>query len=284
MGREYDTAAFLAMAVFWGLNYPMLKIAFAYEPPLFVLLFRVIFALGGALVVFRKQLVFPKGRRENAVLFLISSFNITLFMGLWFIGEESVSAALSSILVYSYPLFNVLGSAIFLGDRPPGISIAGLILGFIGLIIISGSNFTSAYSAGIVLLLGSAVCWAAGTIIFKKYAKGMGVATVNVFQYVYALPVLLIVSLIFEGNAISSPGLPFLSVTAYIGILGTAIAYFIYLHLFRNYSVSSISSFFFAVPAISIVLSSLILSENLSMITYGGFAVISLGIFLSSRR
>ncbi len=284
MNKRADIAAFFAMAAFWGLNYPMLKIAFYYEPPLFVLVFRILYALAGALIVFRKHLTLPKTLKENLILLAISVFNISLFMGLWFVGEESVSASLSSVLVYSYPLFNVLGSAIFLRDRAKPVALIGLLFGFFGLFVISDSNFTAGYSDGIILLIGSAVSWAAGTIIFKKYTRSINVATVNVFQYVYALPVILLFSTVFEYNSIKPVGLQFLGVTAYIGILGTGIAYFIYLHLFRNYNISSISSYFFAVPAISILFSAIILSERLSVLSYIGFGIISIGIYLSSRK
>ena len=69
-----------------------------------------------------------------------------------------------------------------------------------------------------------------------------------------------------------------------MGVLGTAIAYLIYLYLFRKYSVSSISAMFFTVPALSIVFSFFILNETNTIFTYIGFALISAGIYFSSRK
>lgn len=283
MSEEKDIIAFFMLALFWGLNYPMLKIAFLYEPPLFTLLFRIIFAMISAVIIFWKSLTFPRTFRAHGIMFSVSMLNITLFMGLWFIGESYVSASLSSILVYSYPLFNVLLSTLFLKDRPSGMGIAGLLAGFFGLFLISDSNFTGGLAAGIILLILSALSWAAGTVFFKKFARGIPLATVNVFQYVYSLPVMLFLSFALEAHQIVIPTTGFILVTLYIGTLGTAFAYYVYLHLFRRYKVTSISSYFFLVPAVSIVLSAVILRESLSLISYAGFAIISAGIFLSAR-
>ncbi|MCL4314272.1 MAG: DMT family transporter [Candidatus Thermoplasmatota archaeon] len=283
MTERRDISAFAMLAIFWGLNYPMLKVAFYYEPPLFTLLFRIIFAMVFAAIIFWKDIVFPRTLKAHGIMLTVSILNISLFMGLWFIGESYVSASLSSVLVYSYPLFNVLLSSIFLRDRPSGMGIIGLIVGFAGLFIISDSNFTGSLGFGIILLILSAVCWAAGTVFFKRFARDIPLATVNVFQYVYSLPVIMVFAFILEGNRIIALQPGFILVTLYLGTFGTAFAYYLYLHLFRRYRVSSISSYFFLVPAVSIVLSAAILREGLSLVSYAGFAVISVGIFFSAK-
>ena len=64
--------------------------------------------------------------------------------------------------------------------------------------------------------------------------------------------------------------------------MGTAVAYFIFVHLYSKYKASEISGFFFLVPAISLILGYFILGETMSLITYIGFAVIGIGIYLTS--
>jgi Integral membrane protein DUF6. len=53
-------------------------------------------------------------------------------MGLWFLGEKSEPASISSILVYTYPIISVLLSVIFLGEKLNLYQILGLFFGFSG--------------------------------------------------------------------------------------------------------------------------------------------------------
>ncbi|MEM3812228.1 MAG: DMT family transporter, partial [Thermoplasmata archaeon] len=70
----------------------------------------------------------------------------------------------------------------------------------------------------------------------------------------------------------------------YMGVLGTGVAYFIYFYLYRKYNLSSISSYFFIVPALSILFAYLILGEVESYLTYIGFLLVAIGIYFSSKN
>ncbi|MHB8395942.1 MAG: DMT family transporter [Thermoplasmataceae archaeon] len=275
---------FLYMACAYALNYPFLKIAFGMEPPMVVLFFRIFFALISSIPYIILNLKrFPSGLRDNSIVFAVSMLNIVGFMGLWFVGESMVSAALSSILVYTYPIFNVLLSMAFTGERPGGGAKAGLIVGFAGVILVSIANVQIAGYAGIVLLLVSAVSWAGGTVLFKKMTPHMEVRSVNVLQYAYSMPILLIFALFTGYSGFTHLNLEFIGIGFYLGLFGTYLPYLVYLLLFRNYSISRISPYFFIVPALSVIFSMIILGETIGLTTIAGFAVISVGIFLSNR-
>ncbi|MCL5793518.1 MAG: DMT family transporter [Candidatus Thermoplasmatota archaeon] len=278
------TLLFLFMACSYALNYPILKIAFTMEPPLVVLFYRILFALVSSFpfLVFKLK-EFPVRHGDNVVVLLVSMLNIVGFMGLWFIGESMVSASLSSILVYTYPLFNVLLSVIFIREKPGKGTIAGMIIGFIGVIMVASANVYLNGYLGVVLLIVSALSWAAGTAVFKKKTAHIDVRTINVLQYAYSLPVILVLTYVVGGSPFSGLTPEFIGVGLYLGLVGTYVPYLIYLILFRNYSISKISPYFFIIPAISVVFSSILLGERISLLTASGFAVISFGVFLSNR-
>ncbi len=272
------------MACAYALNYPLLKIAFAMEPPLVVLFYRVLFALVSSLPFLLLNIrKFPVGRTDNLLVLSVSMLNIVGFMGLWFLGESMVSANLSSILVYTYPLFNVLLSMVFINENPGKRTIVGMIIGFAGVVMVASTNIYVNGYLGIILLISSAVSWAGGTVLFKKKTPHIDVRAINVLQYAYSLPVILVLALMFGNFPFSGLTPEFLGVGFYLGLVGTYIPYLIYLMLFRNYQVSRISPYFFVIPAISIVFSSVLLGETISLLTAVGFAVISVGVFLSNR-
>ena len=284
MSRAADVAGFFAMSSFWGLNYIMLKFAFVYEPPLISLLFRVLFAAIFSVFILKGKLVFPHDLATNLKMVILSALNITMFMGLWFIGESTENASVSSILVYTYPIFSILLSTIFLAEKIGPFTIAGTVAGFIGIVLIFVDQFTIKPGIGLILLLLSSLSWSGGTIFYKKYILTVHPATVNAIQYIYALPFIAIWGFTTESLSLSGITWQFILISLYLGILGTSIAYYIYLKLYREHSVTSIASYFFVVPALSIVFSYILLGQTNTLFTYLGFAFVAAGIYLSSRK
>ena len=283
MSKIRDVILFTLMASFWALNYPILKIALNFEPPFVILLFRVLFAALFAPLFLKGETLHSMGRNENMKIFVIGMLNIVVFMGFWFVGESYVSASVSSILIYSYPIFNVMLSILIIREKVTlGVSL-GIILGFAGLFLISFHEYYVTNVLGLVFLIIASVSWALGTVLYKKYLGKTSPRVVNFMQYIYSIPILIVLSFAADPGFVSTLSYEFIILAIYMGSLGTALAYLIYFHLFRKYSVSSISSYFFAVPALSVVFSFFILSEKSSIDIYIGMILISAGIFLSSR-
>ena len=68
-----------------------------------------------------------------------------------------------------------------------------------------------------------------------------------------------------------------------MAIPGTAVAYYAFLHLNRKYGVSTVSSFLFIVPALSVVFSFVILDEIPTLIEIAGLLMVAAGIFFSAK-
>lgn len=278
--KRLDILLFLAMSSTWALNYSFLKIALVYEPPMVALLFRIIFASIFSIPFSFSALRFF--RKIGVVnLFLMSLLNVSLFMGLWFVGERTEPSALSSILVYTYPIFSVFFSGAILKEKISTSKIFGLGMGFAGVVVIFYNELVFSIGIGLFLLLGSAVSWAVGTIFYKKYLKDADMGTVNSFQFIFSVPVIFAVSLFYGGYKPLT--LNFILITLYMGSLGSSFAYFIYWGLIRKYEVSRISPYLFSVPALSILFSIFINNEIVKPLTLVGFAFVAIGIFVSSR-
>lgn len=278
--RPVDALLFIIMASSWALNYSFLKIAINYEPPLVALLFRVLFASIFSIIFSYSSL--GLFRKIGLVkLFLMSLFNVTLFMSLWFIGERTVSSALSSILIYTYPIMSVFLSWIALSEKLSLGKIVGIAMGFAGVIVIFLNELVVSYNIALFLLIGSAVAWAVGTIFYKKYLRNEDLGTINTFQFVFALPIVAAIAALSGG--FRPLNLDFIGITLYMGSFGSSVAYFIYWNLIKKYKVSHVSPYLFSVPALSILFSFLINGETLKPLTLAGFSLIAIGIFVSSR-
>lgn len=282
MGRAVDSALFLVMASSWALNFSLVKFALYYEGPESIVLFRVIFALIFSIIIFGRGLRWPKDRRSNMILLIYGLTNIVAFMSFWMIGESTENSALSSIIIYTFPIIAIVLSIIILREKVSRLKMMGTALGFAGLIVVFADNLEVKPGPGIFLLLLAAISWASATIIYKKYLAGVDSRSVNTIQFVYAIPFLLLLSLPTGSFTVSGLTYQFLIISLLLGSVGTAVAYAIFLYLIRKYPVSEISSFFFTVPALSIVFSYFLLNVVSTAYTYYGFILISVGIFLSA--
>ncbi len=282
MSKYVDAGLFVLMAFFWGLNYPLVKIALQYQSFATLTLFRVLFAIVFSFAIFWKKIRFPKDKTDNFNIFVFAILNIVIFFTLWFMGESTVSSGLSSIIIYTYPILSILFSFLFLKEGLNNYKIAGLIFGFIGLVLIFANQIITRPNIGLVFLIIAAISWSFGIVFLRKYLTLVGSYTVNSLQFVYALPLVFIISIPYHVVNVSKFNIEFLLITLYMGSLGTAVAYFIFVHLYSKYKASEISGFFFLVPAISLILGYFILGETMSLITYIGFAVIGIGIYLTS--
>lgn len=269
------------MASFWALNFSILKIALGYDSGFPILFFRIVFAVISTFAIFMGRIRFPRNFRTHILLFVSGSLNVTLFMGFWVLGEELETAALSAIIVYTYPIIAMIFSWVFLSEERNYSKVLAAALGFVGVVVIFLQQIQVSSAYGVVFLLLSAISWAFGTVFYKKYLNSESPETINSFQLLYALPVMLIIALIADPAGTLYPGSSVLLLTLYMGIPATSVAYLIFFHLFRRYSVSEISSYFFVVPALSILFSFLILKNTSSIFTYIGFALISAGIFFA---
>lgn len=278
--KTIDVILFLVMSSSWALNYSFLKFALVYEPPMVALLFRVIFA-----AAFSIPFSYSSLRLVKSIglwkLVVMSLLNVSIFMGLWFIGERTESASISSILVYTYPIVSVFFSWLFLQEKLSNLKILGIVVGFAGIVVIFLDQLSISFSIGLFLLIGSAISWAAGTIYYKKYLREADMGVVNTFQFLLALPVVFIVALFYGGMRPITVN--FILVTVYMGAIGSAAAYFIYWGLIKKYRVSHVSPYLFSVPALSILFSVFLNNDRLTALSLGGFALVAAGIFISSR-
>lgn len=284
MSKATDGAAFLAMASFWALNYPLVKFIYQYQSPMAILFFRLFLAAIFSSLLFWKHIRIPRDLKTHFFLAIFGILNLVFFMGFWFTGESTENPGISSILVYTYPVISIAFSAIFLKEKLSLLRVVGTMLGFFGMVLIFVDQLSIKSTPGLFFLIAAATSWAFGTIVFKKYLLNVGNYTVNSMQYIYAVPIVFLYVISTGGFNPTGFSMQFFAVVLYMGLLSTSVAYYIYLHLYSKYSVSSISAYFFAVPAFSIVFSYFIRGEVNTIYTYVGFAFISLGIYMSSKQ
>ncbi|GMA57769.1 hypothetical protein GCM10025858_22720 [Alicyclobacillus sacchari] len=161
--------AFLVTA--WGVNWPLSKMALAFTPPI---LFSGMRTLAGGIILLIVASITRSGRlnfRKTWSIYLISSLlNIVLYYALQTIGLAYLPSGLFSAIVFLQPMLVGILSWLWLGDPMHSWKVIGLVLGFVGVGVISLGSLNGMHSSptGVILALATSVSWAFGTVYVKK--------------------------------------------------------------------------------------------------------------------
>ena len=170
MSRQQAWALF-ALTLMWGVNWPMMKLSLQEMSPLY---FRASTMLLGAGWLFfyvrrRGERMWPAGREWSAIA-LLALPNVLGWHTLSIFGVQELASGRAAILGFTMPIFTVLLGAAFFGERiTPRVRVAVVCASIaIALLLWHEVARISGRPAGIVWMLSAAVCWALGTLLFRR--------------------------------------------------------------------------------------------------------------------
>ncbi|MCY9590348.1 EamA/RhaT family transporter [Paenibacillus chitinolyticus] len=273
------------LVMLWGVNWPLSKYALEFAPPLLFAGLRI-FIGGLILLIFALPRYRKLNMRHTWNIYLISALlNIILFFGFQTFGLNMMPAGLFSTIVFMQPVLLGIGAWLWLGESMTGFKIIGLILGFIGVAVISindGSGNIS--SAGILLGLASTITWTFGTIYMKKTSTRVDAIWLTTLQMIFGGIVLLVAGTTVENWTDIVWNQPFISTLSVIAIFCTALTWLVFFLLVRSGEAGKIGSFNFLVPLIAIVISVLVLGETITPKMVVGLILIIIGVALVNLK
>lgn len=164
-----------ALALGWGLNWPIMKVALAELPPLY---FRgsCLFLGGlGMLAIARAGGNIAVPRERWGRLLIVSLFNIVGWNVLLVYGVLLLPSGRAALLGYTMPVWSVLLSVWLLGERLTGPRLIGLVLGFAGVLVLMGGSLGGMLQApvGVICMIAAAWSWALGVVLLKRLPVGL---------------------------------------------------------------------------------------------------------------
>ena len=162
----------LVLALLWGCNWPVLKIAVSELAPLtFRAITLPLAALGMLLVARASGDSIRVPRRLWPRLGVLALFNIAGWNGLVLFGVQQLPAGRSAILAYTMPMWATAIAALMLHEPISRRKLLGLVLGAAGMAVLIGEEIIVVRTApfGALMILTAAILWAFGTVLLRKW-------------------------------------------------------------------------------------------------------------------
>ena len=284
----FEWLVFLTLAFCWGSSYLFIKFAVDDFGTFTLVAFRLL--VGASLlwaVVLLSRVELPRDRKAYGHLAVMGAMNIAIPFALITWAERSVDSSLAAILTSPVPLFAAILAVFFLPDEPLRLNgLAGLALGFIGVVILVGPGLSgsSGELTGMLALLAAACSYGAGAIYARRNVRGLRPMVPAVFQVTFACLYTMVLAFLFEQPLSATPDAQAIFSILWLGLLGSGLAYLCFFRLLGPWGATRLTMVAYVIPVVGIALGFLFLDETIDgRIIVGTLAVLS-GIAIVNSR
>ena len=276
--------AWVLVCVIWGTTYLAIKVALDTIPPF--LMGGIRYVLAGALLA---VILLLRGHRLPATsswgpIAIVAFFMIALGNGGVVWAEQSVPSGLTAVIIGTSPFWMVGVEAMLQrGSRLPARQWLGLVIGFLGIVILVWPDITAGGEAGrhfgwgVAAIQIACMGWAAGSAYTKRHVMPGDVLGTAALQ------------MIFGGLYMGAAGLargewahlsfnPTTTVAfVYLILAGSVVAFAAYSYALQHLPLAIVSLYTYVNPVIAVVLGTILLDEPFSMRMVVAAGVIVIG-------
>jgi drug/metabolite transporter (DMT)-like permease len=278
----------LAMtSLFWGLNWPVMKVALSGIP---VLPFRAIcLLLAGPTMLAIARLrgdSLSLSRGEAPRLMLAAFFNVTLWHLFTAYGVSMMAAGRASIIAYTMPAWATLLGALFLGEKLTRSRAAALVLGMGGVaaLLLPDLHAIRAAPLGAASMILAALSWAAGTVVTKRYRWSGSVAALAGWQTCLGgAPIVAAALVVGPFPGLARADAETLAALGYVIFCGMVLGQWGWFAVLARLPVARASIGTLAIPVIGVLSSTLLLGERLGAAELVALALVVAALSLALR-
>lgn len=285
----YDWLIFFGLSIVWGFSFFFIKKGLEVFSPFEVAAFRMgiaFLALSPLIAANIRKLSIPKGKLIYVPV--LGLFGNLIPAVMFCVAGTKIDSALSGIMNSTTPLFALsIGSMLF-GVTLTKNKLFGVIIGFIGTVIIVLSKQSISHINPYILLpLIATICYGLNANIFKHYFQKENPIIIALFQYAF-VALFSFSYLIYSGafGKIAAQPLVCWQALKYLlllGILGTAFAQVYFNILAQRTSALFATMTTYVIPIVSIMVG-LLIGEKIMFLHILGLSVILLGIYIGSKN
>ena len=284
----------LILCLIWGTTWIFIKIGLEDLPPIGFAAARFILAVLILAVIIKLQKIpLPKTASEWKLIALTGVLQFSFNYSMVFWSEQYISSGLAAVLQATITVFGLLLAWFFLPDeRITKLKIFAVCLGIVGVAVIfleqlKIENFMA--FAGCVAIVVGAYAAAQASILVKAKGGNLHPAGMVFGQMICGLPLIIIYSLLREGNPLSFHWTwKAVICLLYLTVFGTVAAFWLYYALLSRIESTKAMMISLVTPLIAVFVGWVFLGEKLPPQTFAGglliIASIGLIVFRKKRK
>ena len=285
----------LTLYFVWGSTYIGIKVSVE-TIPAFVMASARFLAAGALLLAWSVARDGPSAVRVSRVelrdSFIVGALLLGGGMGMVALGEQTVPAGITALLIALMPLWvAVLGRVVF-GERTSRLVLMGIVIGLVGVVILvapTGEGALAISVGGLAAVLLSPILWASGSLYSSHRARlphrPLVATAVQMLCGGVVLAFLAVVSGELQGfSPAAVTGRSWLAF-AYLVLVGSGIAYTTYVWMLRVAPLTKIATYAYVNPVVAFILGAILLGEEISARTVvaGVVIVAAVAIIVTAR-
>ena len=236
----------------------------------------------GVIWAIRREGLPPRAAWRGILLSGLLWFGFYMVVLNW--GEQQVDAGTAALVVNVGPLLIALLGARLLGDPMPPRLLAGMAVSFAGAVTVGLSMSGGGNSVlGVVLCLLAAVAYASGVVAQKPALGHASALQVTTFGCLVGAVACLPFAGQLAHEVVRAPASATLNMV-YLGVFPTALAFTTWAYALARTTASRMGVTTYAVPALVVLMSWLVLGEVPGALTLGGGALCLAGVAVSRSR
>jgi drug/metabolite transporter (DMT)-like permease len=282
---------FFIVCSVWGTTYLAVRVALDSMP---VLLLAGIRWMSAGLIMSALMLATGRGlpplRLWGPLAFLGLLMNV-LGNGLVVYAQQHVASGLTAVLIATTPFWQALLERLLpSGERFSKRALAGLALGFAGIVILVWPQMTNggagggAFVGGVIAIQLACVGWVIGTSYAKRHELGDNPFRSTALQMVFS-GIMLLAAATAHGDwahvTFTTRGLV---AVAYLTIAGSLIAYSAYIYAIQHLPLSLVSVYAYINPVIAVALGTVFLSEPFTTRIAAAAVLVLVGTWIVGKR
>lgn len=278
-------AAFAAVYLLWGSTYLAIIFAIDTLPPLLMAGARFLLAGGILYGVMRLRGVPAPTRRHWRSTAIIGALLLMCGNGGVTLAERTVPSGVAALLVAMVPMWMVLLEWLRPGGTRPSLrTVIGLVVGFVGIVVLVGPGAAAGGSVDLVgagfVMLGSAA-WAAGSIYSRGAALPTNALLATGMEMLWGGVLLTIAGTLtgewgrFDPAAVSTQSL---LAYLYLVVFGSLVGFTAYIWLLGVSTPARVSTYAYVNPVVAVLLGWWLLNEPLTARVLAAAAIIVLAV------
>ncbi len=287
--QNVDWLTFMSLSVMWGFSFFFIKKGLLFFEPIQVAALRMsiaFLALIPLILLHFKKMRIPMAKWK--FIPLLGLFGNLIPAILFCTAETRIDSGLTGIMNATTPLFALLIGSYFFRVQLTRNKIIGVIVGFVGALIIVSSKQKSLSEINFYILMPllATVCYGINANIFKAKFQQENPIIIALLQYTFIAP--FAIGYLYYTHAfqhiIASPAPAWDSIKylLILGIFGTAYAQVLFNILTQRTSALFATMTTYIIPFVSILVG-LMDKENIMPLHVAGLLIILIGVYLGSR-